>query len=68
MKDKYPYHIHSDTGTIDSFHASSDEEAEDIFHSNKNLPPNIRLDLNRFNINTNDWTHITSSIRIPADK
>lgn len=68
MKNKYPYHVHSNIETVDSFYASNDEEAEDIFHSNKNLPPNIRLDLNRFNIETNDWTHITSSIRIPASK
>jgi hypothetical protein len=64
MKTKYEYHIHSDYGTEASFYAPSDAKAEDKFHSLKNLPKNVQLNLNRYDRNCDEWHHVTSSIRI----
>jgi hypothetical protein len=62
--DRNEYFIHSEIGRVKSFCAESDEQAEDIFHSDKSLPANTQLDLNRFDVENNRWYHVTSLMRI----
>jgi len=61
---RYEYQIHSDIGTVRSFIAESDEKAEDILYSDKNLPMNVQLNLNRFDLESYEWVNVTTMIRI----
>jgi hypothetical protein len=61
------YFIHSDEGEVKSFHAGSDEQAEDIMSCDKSLPKNVQLDLNRFDPTNQQWHHITTQMRMSAN-
>jgi hypothetical protein len=61
---RHEYQISTDHNIVKSFIADSDEQAEDIFFSDKNLPMNIQLNLNRFDVEAYEWVNVTNSIRI----
>ena len=60
------YFIHSDEGEIKSFYASSDERAEDIMSSDRSLPKNVQLDLNRLDPIGQKWHHITTRMTVSS--